>query len=72
MDDVDGNFQSNDISNLSQSIEDIFAIVREGGKLVEGATFGRNIIGGNMDLDDLDDDVDLEDVEASGNFMCVL
>ncbi|KAF6170319.1 hypothetical protein GIB67_043009 [Kingdonia uniflora] len=72
MDDVDGNFQSNDISNPSQSIEDIFAIVREAGKLVEGATFGGNIIGGSMDLDDLDDDVDLDDVEASGDFVCAL
>ncbi|KAF6146205.1 hypothetical protein GIB67_005853 [Kingdonia uniflora] len=72
MDDVDDNFQSKDISNLSQSIEDIFTIVREAGKLVEGDTFGENIIRGNMDLDDLDDDVDLDDVEASGDFVCTL
>ncbi|KAF6158331.1 hypothetical protein GIB67_022411 [Kingdonia uniflora] len=72
MDDVDGNFKSNDISNLSESIEYIFAIIREAGKLVEWATFGRNIIGGSMDQDDLDDDVDLDDVEASGDFVCAL
>ncbi|KAF6144121.1 hypothetical protein GIB67_004794 [Kingdonia uniflora] len=72
MDDVDCNFKSNDISNLSQSIEYIFAIVREAGKLVEWATFGGNIIGGSMDQDDLDDDVDLDDVVASGDFVCTL
>ncbi|KAF6155264.1 hypothetical protein GIB67_019790 [Kingdonia uniflora] len=72
MDDVNDSFQSNDIINPYQSFEDIFAIVREAGKLVEGATFGGNIIGGNMDLDDLDNDVDLDDVEASGDFVCAL
>ncbi|KAF6146636.1 hypothetical protein GIB67_008922 [Kingdonia uniflora] len=72
MDDVDDNFKSNDISNLSQSIEYIFAIVQEAGKLVEWATFGENIIRGSMDLDDLDDDVDLDDVKASEDFVCAL
>ncbi|KAF6134075.1 hypothetical protein GIB67_005085 [Kingdonia uniflora] len=64
--------KSSDISNLSQSIEYILAIVREAGKLVEGATFGGNIIRSSMDLDDLDDDVDLDDVEAIGDFVCAL
>ncbi|KAF6140949.1 hypothetical protein GIB67_030160 [Kingdonia uniflora] len=46
-----------------------FELVRKAGKLVEGITFGGNIIGGSMDLDDLDDDVDLDDVEASRDFV---
>lgn len=62
--------KSND-SNLSQSIEEVFAIIQEASKsaaLTKGG--GGSFIGGSLDFNDIiDDDTDLE---TSGDFVYAL
>eukprot|EP00262_Sarcandra_glabra_P022182 TRINITY_DN9712_c0_g6_i1.p1 TRINITY_DN9712_c0_g6~~TRINITY_DN9712_c0_g6_i1.p1 ORF type:complete len:340 (-),score=57.69 TRINITY_DN9712_c0_g6_i1:269-1288(-) len=70
--DEEGNLQSNDIDSTSQSIEDIMAIIQEARKPSEGPKVGGHLIGGSADLDDMDTDLDVEDVETSGDFVCAL
>ncbi|THF99423.1 hypothetical protein TEA_025499 [Camellia sinensis var. sinensis] len=66
-----GTYQSNDVNNPSQSIEEVVGIIQEAMKPSEVPTNGGNFVGGSMDLDDLDD-ADTEDIEASGEFVCPL
>ncbi|XP_010267129.1 PREDICTED: serine/threonine-protein kinase SAPK2-like [Nelumbo nucifera] len=64
--------QSNDMNDISQSIEDILSIIQEARKPAEGPKVGSHLLGGSMDLDDMDADADLEDIETSGDFVCAL
>ncbi|KAL7175988.1 hypothetical protein ACSBR2_029543 [Camellia fascicularis] len=66
-----GTYQSNDVNNPSQSIEEVVGIIQEAMKPSEVPTNGGNFVGGSMDLDDLDD-ADTEDIEASSDFVCPL
>lgn len=67
-----GTYQSFDVNNPSQSMEEVLAIIQEA-RTSEGLTIGDRSMGGSMDLvDDLDDDEDIEDVGASGEFVCPL
>lgn len=61
-----GSFQSNDVNNPSQSIDEVLAIIQEA-RTMEVAKSGLVSLS-SMDLDDLDD-ADIEDVEASGDFV---
>ncbi|KAF7137990.1 hypothetical protein RHSIM_Rhsim07G0204300 [Rhododendron simsii] len=68
-----GTYQSFDVNNPSQSMEEVLAIIQEARKASEGVTIGDRSMGGSMDLvDDLDDDADIEDIGASGEFVCPL
>ena len=64
----------NDTSSPLQSAEEIAAIVQEARKPPEGPNLGiRHLLGGSMDLDDMDSDMeDLDDIEDSGDFVCAL
>ncbi|KAK9130106.1 hypothetical protein Sjap_010593 [Stephania japonica] len=71
MEGEDGNFPSDDFNEESQGIEEILAILEEAHKPGEGPRGDGLFVGGSMDLDDIDAD-DLEDIEASGDFVCAL
>nr|DAD22003.1 TPA_asm: hypothetical protein HUJ06_023466 [Nelumbo nucifera] len=64
--------QRNDINDTSQSIEDTLFIIQEARKPAEGPKLGSHLIGGSMDLDDMDSDADIDDTETSGDFVCAL
>eukprot|EP00268_Persea_americana_P033299 TRINITY_DN32989_c0_g2_i6.p2 TRINITY_DN32989_c0_g2~~TRINITY_DN32989_c0_g2_i6.p2 ORF type:complete len:149 (+),score=28.36 TRINITY_DN32989_c0_g2_i6:1010-1456(+) len=72
MDGSEMNSQSEHTNDPSQSIEDIMSILQEAGKPAEGPKLGGHILTESADLDDTDTDVDLEDVETSGDFVCAL
>ncbi|KAE9615229.1 hypothetical protein Lal_00048313 [Lupinus albus] len=65
-----GNLESNDINNPSQSVEEVLSIIEEARKSLSIPKVGGLLTEGSMDLDDLDADVDLEDIETSGDFVC--
>ena len=65
-------WQSNDVNNLSQSIEEVLSIIQEASKPVFQSEAVEHLLGGSMDLDCLDADADLEDIETSGDFVCPL
>lgn len=67
-----GSWQSNDVNTPSQSLEEVLSIIREARTPLEVPKGGGHIIGGSMDLDDLDADADIEDRETSGDFVCPL
>ncbi|KAH1065367.1 hypothetical protein J1N35_030354 [Gossypium stocksii] len=68
-----GNWESHDVNNPSQSLEEVQSIIQEAMKTTEVPKGGELFLGGSMDLDDdLDGDEDLEDVESSGDFVCPL
>ncbi|XP_042493063.1 serine/threonine-protein kinase SAPK2-like [Macadamia integrifolia] len=67
----EGNFLNNDI-DTSQSIEEVLSIIQEARKPAGGPKIGGHLIGGSMDLDEIDADVDIDDVESSGDFVCAL
>lgn len=64
-----GSSHSTDVNNTSQSIGEILSIVQEARARPEGLTVGAQIGGDSMDFDDLDD-ADIQDIEASGEFVC--
>ncbi|KAG1330752.1 serine/threonine-protein kinase SAPK2 [Cocos nucifera] len=66
--------QSSDMNTPSQSIEEIMAIIQEAQKPAESPKLGGgHFVGGDsVDLDDMDADVDLDDIETSGDFVCAL
>ncbi|KAF8411425.1 hypothetical protein HHK36_003974 [Tetracentron sinense] len=72
MEGEEGSLQSSDVNETSQSIEEILYIIQEARKPAEGPKLGGDLIGDNMDLDDIDTDADLEDIETSGDFVCQL
>ncbi|KAJ0085452.1 hypothetical protein Patl1_08562 [Pistacia atlantica] len=65
-----GSWQSNDVNNPSQCMEEVLSIVQEARKPVEASRNG-HLLGTSMDLDDLDTD-DLDDIETSGDFVCAM
>ncbi|MBA0691838.1 hypothetical protein Goari_009444 [Gossypium aridum] len=68
-----GNWESHDVNNPSQSLEEVQSIIQEAMKTTEVPKGGELFLGGSMDLDDdLDGDEDLEDVASSGDFVCPL
>ncbi|KAL5558935.1 hypothetical protein UlMin_035146 [Ulmus minor] len=67
-----GSYQSNDVNNPSQSMEEAISIIQEARNPLEGTKLDASFLGGSMDLDDLDADLDLEDIETSGDFVCPL
>ncbi|KAJ4701370.1 Protein kinase [Melia azedarach] len=67
-----GSWQSNDVNNPSQSLEEVLAIIHEARKPIESSRIEGHLLGSSMDLDDLDADADLEDIETSGDFVCPL
>ncbi|XP_052191249.1 serine/threonine-protein kinase SAPK1 isoform X3 [Diospyros lotus] len=64
-----GAYESNDVNNPSQSIEEVLAIIQEAGKLSEELKVRDEFMDSSMDLDELDD-ADVEDLETSGDFLC--
>ena len=65
-----GSYQSNDVNNPSQSMEEVLSIIQDARKPLEVARSGVESLG-SMDLDDLDE-AEIEDVETSGDFVCAL
>ncbi|MBA0861589.1 hypothetical protein Goshw_029342 [Gossypium schwendimanii] len=55
-----------------QSIEEVLSIIEEARELGEGPKIGSHLLGGSMELDDLDTDADIDDMETSGDFVCAL
>lgn len=66
-----GSWQSQDVNNPSQTMEEVQFIIQEAMKTTEVPKVGEFSMGGSMDLDDLDADTDL-DVDTSGDFVCPL
>ncbi|XP_059633519.1 serine/threonine-protein kinase SAPK1-like [Cornus florida] len=67
-----GSYDSIDVNNPLQSIEEVQSIIQEARTLPEVSKTGVHFIGGgSMDLDDFDD-ADNEDIETSGDFVCQL
>ncbi|XP_019704943.1 serine/threonine-protein kinase SAPK2 isoform X1 [Elaeis guineensis] len=73
-DEYQNRLQSSNTNTPSQSIEEVMAIIQEARKPSEGPKLGgEHFVGGSsMDLDDIDADVDLDDIETSGDFVCAL
>lgn len=67
-----GSWQSYDVNNPSQSLQEVLSIIQEARISLEVPKVGGHFLGGSMDLDDLDTDADLEDIETSGDFVCPL
>lgn len=67
-----GSWQSFDINNPSQSLEEVLSIIQEARMSLQGPKVDGHFLGGSMDLEDLDTEADLEDVETSGDFVCPL
>ena len=65
-----GSWQMNDVNNPSQNVEEVLSIIQEARKSLNVPKVGGLLIGGSMDLDDLDADEDLEDLQTSGEFVC--
>lgn len=72
-DGYDGSLHSEESSEL-QSVEEITALVQEARRPAEGGKLGGSrLVGGSVDLDDIDADMeDLDDIETSGEFVCAL
>ena len=66
--------QSNGESDASQGIEEILSIVQEARNPGEGLIVGGQgqFVGGSLDMDEMDTDLDIDDLEASGDFVCAL
>ncbi|KAJ6730329.1 SERINE/THREONINE-PROTEIN KINASE SAPK1 [Salix viminalis] len=65
-------WQSNEVNIPSQSIEEVLSIIQEASKPVFLSKAADHLLGGSMDLDDLDPNADPEDIETSGDFVCPL
>ncbi|XP_077213335.1 serine/threonine-protein kinase SAPK2-like [Tasmannia lanceolata] len=68
----DWNSENSDINAPCQRIEEIISILQEAQKPAEGLNLGGHFIGECADLDDMDTDLDIEDAETSGDFVCAL
>ncbi|XP_054788785.1 serine/threonine-protein kinase SAPK2 isoform X2 [Prosopis cineraria] len=65
-----GSWQSNDVNNPSQSVEEVLSIIQEAKTPPIAPMVGGLLAGGSsVDLDDLDADADLDDIETSGEFV---
>ncbi|KAK2429459.1 Serine/threonine-protein kinase sapk2 [Trifolium repens] len=66
-----GSWQTNDVNNPSQSVDEVLSIIQEARKPLNIPNkIGGLLSGGSMDLDDFDADVDLEDIDTFGDFVC--
>ncbi|XP_022739323.1 serine/threonine-protein kinase SAPK2-like isoform X2 [Durio zibethinus] len=68
----DRNLESKEENDQSQSIKEILSIIDEARKPGEGPKVGSQLLGGSVDLDDIDADADIDDIETSGDFVSVL
>ncbi|KAE8722360.1 Serine/threonine-protein kinase SAPK2 [Hibiscus syriacus] len=69
MEGEDGKLEIEQGNYESQSVEEIACIIDEAREAGEAPKVGTQILGGSMDLDDIDD-VDIDDVDTSGDFVC--
>jgi serine/threonine-protein kinase SRK2 len=73
MDENEGGLQDDhEDSDSAQSIEEILSIIQEAGKAGEGLKVGGSIVGGSMDLDEIEADGDMDDIETSGDYVCAV
>lgn len=72
MDENEGGMQNEEESDSAQSIEEILSIIQEAGKTEEGLKVGGSVVGGSMDLDEIEADGDIDDIETSGEYVCAL
>lgn len=72
MDDGKGLLQVDGPNDPKQSEDEILAIIQEARIPAENPKLGGILVGGSMDLDDLETDADIDDIEASGDFVCAL
>ncbi|WCJ43501.1 Serine/threonine-protein kinase SAPK2 [Euphorbia peplus] len=63
-----GSWQSNDVNNPSQSIEEVHSIIQEARQALELPKNGNLLLGSSLDSDDLD--TNSGDMELSGDFVC--
>ncbi|GLT44860.1 hypothetical protein SLA2020_187340 [Shorea laevis] len=67
-----GSWQTNDVNNPSQSIEEVLYVIQEARKTTEVPKIDGYNVGRSMDLDDIDADSNIDVVETSGDFVCPL
>ncbi|GAB4847261.1 Serine/threonine-protein kinase sapk2 [Ancistrocladus abbreviatus] len=72
MDGQEHSLQADDVNHAPQSLEEILSIIEEAQKPAEGLKTGGILIGGSIDLDDIEADTDVDDLEASGDFVCAV
>lgn len=72
MEDGKGLLQTDGPNDSKQSEDEILAIIQEARKPVEIPKLSGILVGGSMDLDDLETDADIDDIETSGDFVCAL
>ncbi|KAL9234280.1 hypothetical protein vseg_009168 [Gypsophila vaccaria] len=65
-----GSWQSNDVNQPSQSMEEILSVIQEARQTHQQPNTNGLLSGASMDFDDLDVDMDLYDIESSGEFVC--
>ncbi|KAE8706309.1 Serine/threonine-protein kinase SAPK2 [Hibiscus syriacus] len=68
MEGEDGKLRIEEEDDQSQSIEQVLSVIDEAREPGEGLKVGAQLLGGSMDLDDIDD----ADVDTSGDFVCAL
>lgn len=64
-----GSWQSNDVNNPSQSVDEVLSILQEARKPLNYPKIGGLLSVGSMDLDEFDLDTDLEDIEMFSDFV---
>lgn len=64
-----GSWQSNDVNQPSQSIEEILAVIQEARQPLQPLNTGVLLGSGSLDFDDMDADVDLDYMGSSGEFV---
>uniref|UniRef100_A0A803MEA8 non-specific serine/threonine protein kinase n=1 Tax=Chenopodium quinoa TaxID=63459 RepID=A0A803MEA8_CHEQI len=65
-----GSWQSNDINQPPQSVEEILSVIQEARQPLQPPNVTSGLLDcGSMDFDDLDADVDLDYMESSGEFV---
>ncbi|KAI6692116.1 hypothetical protein NL676_019826 [Syzygium grande] len=72
MEDGKGLLQTDGPNDSKQSEDEILAIIQEARKPAEIPKLSGILVGGSMDLDDLETDADIDDIETSGDFVCAL
>ncbi|XP_031386872.1 serine/threonine-protein kinase SAPK2 isoform X2 [Punica granatum] len=65
--------QNDSLGESTQSMEEILSVVQEARKPGDVPRAGGGLLlGGSMDLDDIEADADIDDIEMSGDFVCAL
>ncbi|GAV90750.1 LOW QUALITY PROTEIN: Pkinase domain-containing protein [Cephalotus follicularis] len=65
-----GSFQNE--SKNEQSIAEILSIIKDARISAEGPQLGSQFVGGSIDLDVIDSDVDIDNTDTGGDFVCAL